>query len=150
MTIKYLSFVKTGVTFLFSFTVFAKADIFVYMVLIEVVVGLFLPALGLLCNVLEAEEALIKLGHDHVVLVRQLVCPEDAEPVELEGGDDVPVLVLQVPVVAEQRVRPQHRASLPAAAVVVPPGGRELRAQAELPLALRELHCRNTRCLSSC
>ena len=87
-----------------------------------------------------SEQSLVELLHDEVILVGQLLCPDQSQVVELEGGDDAPRKVRLMLLLASHRVGPYRVARLEAVAQVFAEGRGELLAQPELPLPLQDLY----------
>ena len=79
------------------------------------------------------------LGHE-VVLVGQLVSPDDAQLVELKGCGDPPLRPLLVVLLAAEDVGPGEADGHEAVAEVAPERRPELLAQAEPPVPLQNVH----------
>ena len=86
------------------------------------------------------QQSLVELLHDEVILVGQLLRPDQSQVVELEGGDDAPREVLLMLLLASHSVGAYHDARLDAVAQVFAECGCELLPQLELPLPLQDLY----------
>ena len=87
-----------------------------------------------------SQQSLVELLHDEVILVGQLLRPDQSQVVELEGGDDAPREVLLMLLFAPHLVGAYHVARLDAVAQVFAERRSELLAQLELPLPLQDLY----------
>ena len=87
-----------------------------------------------------SQQSLVELLHDEVILVGQLLRPDQSQVVELEGGDNAPREVLLMLLFAPHGVEAYPVARLDTFAQVFTERRSELLAQLELPLPLQDLY----------